>query len=214
MARYKAVVFDLDGTLLDTLTDIFNSVNVTITKYGYQARTRQEIRAYLGNGSERLCRLSLPKAVREDEFQKIFQSFLTYYQDHCQIATRPYDGITALLETLSQRGYKLAIVTNKPDGAAKELRRSFFPLVDVALGQNSSMRKKPAPDMVEKALEELGVEKAEAVYVGDSEVDKATADNSGLDCVLVTWGFRDQDVVEKMGAAHVIHRPEELLEVI
>ena len=83
MARYKAVVFDLDGTLLDTLTDIFNSVNVTITKYGYQARTRQEIRAYLGNGSERLCRLSLPKAVREDEFQKIFQSFLTYYQDHC-----------------------------------------------------------------------------------------------------------------------------------
>jgi phosphoglycolate phosphatase len=214
MPTYKAVIFDLDGTLLNTLTDLANAVNYVLTKYGYQAQPQKQIRAFLGNGIERLCRLALPKGISEREFQSVFQDFKAYYTDHCHIATKPYDGIAEVLEALKQKGRLTAVVSNKNEAAVMALKQEFFPQISVVIGQSGAMRRKPAPDMVNAALEKLGVSAGEAVYVGDSEVDKATADNVGMDCILVTWGFRDPDVVEKLGANFVIHAPEELLKYV
>lgn len=211
MTKYQAVVFDLDGTLLDTLTDLWNAVNVACKSKGFPPRTRLQVRRDLGNGLQRLLKLSLPKDVDENRFKCIFQAFRQYYLNHCNEATHPYEGIPELLRQLQAAGVKTAIVSNKAHPAVQELRDRYFPeTMKVAIGESTQVRWKPAPDTVLQALRELGVDKSQAVYVGDSEVDKATADNVGMDCFLVTWGFRDRGELKALEPAALVDQPEEI----
>lgn len=211
MTKYQAVVFDLDGTLLDTLTDLWNAVNVACKSKGFPPRTRLQVRRDLGNGLQRLLKLSLPKDVDENRFKCIFQAFRQYYLNHCNEATHPYEGIPELLRQLQAAGVKTAIVSNKAHPAVQELRNRYFPeTMKVAIGESTQVRRKPAPDTVLQALRELGVDKSQAVYVGDSEVDKATADNVGMDCFLVTWGFRDRGELKALEPTALVDQPEEI----
>lgn len=190
-------------------------MNAACKKYGCAPRTRLQVRRALGNGLERLLRLSLPEDMEENRFQTAFQFFRGYYLKHCDEETRPYEGIPELLRKLQQKGIRLAIVSNKAHPAVRELRDRYFPeTMQVAIGESVEIRRKPAPDTVFKALEELGIPKEQAVYVGDSEVDKKTADNAGMDCFLVTWGFRDRDELAALEPAALIDRPEQILEKV
>lgn len=183
--KYKAVVFDLDGTLLDTLTDLWNSVNAACREAGCAPRTRLQVRWALGNGLENLLHKSLPETMDLARFQRVFQDFRTYYLAHCNEETRPYRGIPELLEALEKLGVKTAIVSNKAHPAVLALRDRYFPkTMQVAIGESREVRRKPAPDTVFRALEELGIPREEAVYVGDSEVDKMTADTPAW---TVSW---------------------------
>lgn len=215
--KYNTVVFDLDGTLMDTLEDLANAVNEILRRNGYPVRTIEEVRRIVGNGLRQTLRLSLPEGTDEAVIDRLLPDFAAYYQDHCQIKTKPYDGIEDTLRELCERGYKLAIVSNKRDQAVKTLNQDYFQkYVKVAIGENedAGIRKKPAPDTVYQALRELGSTKEQAVYVGDSEVDKKTADNAGLPCVSVDWGFRDREELERLEPAWLISRPAELLEIL
>lgn len=215
MHKYKAVIFDLDGTLLNTLEDLRDSVNYSLQKFGYPSRTLSEIRNFVGNGIGKLLHRALPSDVSESEFQKVFDTFKSYYADHCNIKTRPYDGIMPLLERLKKEGYKLAIVSNKADFGVKALNRDYFnSLIDVALGEREGFRRKPEPDTVFAALEMLNVSKSETVYIGDSDVDIKTARNSGLDCISVDWGFRDRTFLIENGAKTIVSTPEELIDLL
>ena len=215
--KYDTVIFDLDGTLMDTLEDLANAVNETLRKNGYPVRTIQEIRRIVGNGLRQTITLALPESVDKQEIERLLPEFAAYYQAHCQIKTKPYDGIKDVLKELCARGYKLAIVSNKRDEAVKTLNEECFrEYVKIAIGENESagVRKKPAPDTVYQALQELGSKKERAIYVGDSEVDKMTADNAGLPCISVDWGFREHEELEKLSPDYLISRPEELLEIL
>lgn len=215
--RYDTVIFDLDGTLMDTLEDLADAVNEILRRNSYPVRTIQHVRRIVGNGLKQTLTLCLPEGTAQEEIDRLLPEFAAYYQAHCQIKTKPYDGIEDTLRKLCARGYKLAIVSNKRDEAVKTLNRECFEAyVKVAIGENESegIRKKPAPDTVYQALKELGSEKERAVYVGDSEVDKKTADNAGLPCISVDWGFRDREELEKLEPAYLISRPEELLEIL
>ena len=215
--KYDTVIFDLDGTLMDTLEDLANAVNETLKRHGYPVRTIQHVRRIVGNGLRQTLTLCLPEGTAQEEIDRLLPEFASYYQEHCQIKTKPYGGVMDLLKELSAKGYKLAIVSNKRDEAVKTLNKEYFQeYVKVAIGENESagIKKKPAPDTVYQALRELGSEKEQAVYVGDSEVDKKTADNAGLPCVSVDWGFRDREELEKLEPAYLISRPEELLEIL
>ena len=215
--KYDTVIFDLDGTLMDTLEDLANAVNETLKRHGYPVRTIQHVRRIVGNGLRQTLTLCLPEGTAQEEIDRLLPEFASYYQEHCQIKTKPYDGVMDLLKELSAKGFKLAIVSNKRDEAVKTLNKEYFQeYVKVAIGENESagIKKKPAPDTVYQALRELGSEKEQTVYVGDSEVDKKTADNAGLPCVSVDWGFRDREELEKLEPAYLISRPEELLEIL
>lgn len=215
--KYNTVIFDLDGTLMDTLEDLADAVNEILKRNGYPVRTIEEVRRIVGNGLRQTLTLCLPEGTKEEVVERLLPEFAAYYQAHCQIKTKPYDGIEDTLRKLCERGYKLAIVSNKRDAAVKTLRDECFrEYVAVAIGENedAGIRKKPAPDTVYQALKELGSGKEQAVYVGDSEVDKMTADNAGLPCISVDWGFRDREELERLRPAHLISRPEELLEIL
>lgn len=215
--RYDTVIFDLDGTLMDTLEDLANAVNEILRRNNYPVRAIQHVRRIVGNGLKQTLTLCLPEGTAQEEIDRLLPEFAAYYQAHCQIKTKPYDGIEDTLRELCARGYKLAIVSNKRDEAVKTLNRECFEAyVKVAIGENESagIRKKPAPDTVYQALKELGSREEQAVYVGDSEVDKKTADNAGLPCISVDWGFRDREELEKLEPAYLISRPEELLEIL
>ena len=180
------ILFDLDGTLLDTLEDLHDSVNHTLKCFGYPERSLEEVRRFVGNGARRLMDQAVPDGVDGGEAFAYFQS---WYRDHCQIKTRPYDGVPEALESLKGK-YPMAIVSNKPDVAVKPLCQQYFPGI-YALGEVPGCPRKPEPDMVYKAMEAIGVEKC--VYVGDSEVDVLTAKNAGVPCLSVLWGFRDRE---------------------
>lgn len=215
--RYDTVIFDLDGTLMDTLEDLADAVNEILRRHSYPVRTIQHVRRIVGNGLKQTLTLCLPEGTAQEEIDRLLPEFAAYYQAHCQIKTKPYNGVEDTLRELCARGYKLAIVSNKRDEAVKTLNRECFEAyVKVAIGENESagIRKKPAPDTVYQALKELGSRKEQAVYVGDSEVDKKTADNAGLPCISVDWGFRDREELEKLEPAYLISRPEELLEIL
>lgn len=217
MKKYDTVIFDLDGTLMDTLEDLANAVNEILRRNGYPVRTIEEVRRIVGNGLRQTLTLCLPQGTKEQVVDELLPDFASYYQEHCQEKTKPYDGIMDVLKTLHERGFKLAIVSNKRDEAVKTLNKECFQeYVKVAIGENESagIRKKPAPDTVYQALNELGSKKEQAVYVGDSEVDRATAENAGLPCISVEWGFRDREELEKLKPAWLISRPVELLEIL
>lgn len=214
---YHTVIFDLDGTLLNTIDDLTDAVKYVQEKYGFPLHSVDLVKKHVGNGIKKLIIRSIPHGESNPQFENVYQDFLAYYQEHCQIKTAAYPGIMNLLKSLHNRNIKMAIVSNKAHPAVLELNQIYFKdYISVAIGENETagIKKKPAPDSVRHALELLGSEQSEAVYVGDSEVDKATAENSGLDCVLCSWGFRERELLESLKPMSIIDKPEELLEVI
>lgn len=201
------VIFDMDGTLLDTLEDLRDATNYALAQYGYPPRTLEEVRRFVGNGALRLIQLAVPEGADPAPVLQIFQ---VYYKEHCQIKTRLYDGIPEVITALGGK-YPLAVVTNKPDFAAKAMSEVLFPGV-FALGEVAGVPRKPAPDMVFAAMQAIGVERC--VYVGDSEVDLATARNAGVPCISVLWGFRDRAELEALGADCFCEHPAQLPELI
>lgn len=214
---YNTVIFDLDGTLLNTIEDLADAVNYLQRKFGWEIHTVDKVRQNVGNGIRNLVIRSVPDGVDNPQFEEAFETFKKYYQKHCQVKTCAYPGIMELLEQLQSKGYKMAIVSNKAHPAVAELNKIYFKdYIDVALGENEAagIKKKPASDMVNLALDKLGSKKSEAVYVGDSEVDKATADNSGMDCVLCQWGFRELSLLQSLAPKAIIKEPAELLNIL
>lgn len=211
----KAIVFDMDGTLLNTLQDLTNAVNVVLEKYGLPVKTTEEVCKVVGNGAGNLVKGLLPDEEKHPQFEAILEEYKVYYAEHCEEETRPYDGILELLQEVKKRGFQMAVVSNKPDGAVKVLAEKYFDgCFQVAVGDQEGYQRKPAPDLVYKALEELKVSKEEAIYVGDSDVDLMTAMNAELPCVSVTWGFRDREFLMFHGAKIFIDKPMELLDII
>lgn len=215
MRRYDAIIFDLDGTLLDTLEDLTDAVNYVMEQYQLEQKTLSQVKGFVGNGIRKLMERCVPGEEDQERFEEIFQCFRSYYTEHCQEKTAPYEGILELLETLFREGYQMAIVSNKNHQAVEELNASFFSrYISVAVGQQEGLRPKPAPDTVDLALRQLGCRRERTLYVGDSDVDKQTADNSGMDCVSVTWGFRERALLESLGGEAVIDHPRQLLEFL
>ena len=205
-----AILFDLDGTLLDTLEDLTDSVNATLAQFSCPPRTREEVRQFVGNGARQLIRLALPAGTAEETVEQAFSWFGPYYRAHSQVKTCLYDGIAEAVAAVA-REFPVAIVSNKPDGAVKFLCGQYFPEV-YALGQSSSLPRKPAPDMVHAAMAQLGAERC--IYVGDSEVDVQTAANAGVPCLSVLWGFRDRQTLEEAGAVRFCEHPRDILTIL
>lgn len=215
MKRITAVIFDLDGTLLNTLEDLANSTNYALGQFGFPLRSVDEVRSFVGDGVRKLIERALPSADNEQSVDAVLDSFKQHYVQHCQERTCLYPGISELLYDLKTKGIRLAIVSNKLQSGVDELyKRYFSDVVEIAVGEQVGVRRKPAPDMVLKALAVLGVNKDEALYVGDSEVDVTTARAVEMSCVAVLWGFRDRDVLEQCGADFIIEQPLELMSVL
>ena len=214
MITYNTYIFDLDGTLLDTLTDLAASTNYALRTHGMPEHTIDEVRRFVGNGVRKLMERAVPDGTDNPLFDEAFATFRQHYMEHSLDTTRPYEGIPDMLAALKAKGCHLAVVSNKMMAATQELCRHFFPeTIEVAIGENEAegIRKKPAPDTVIAALRQLGVGEEGAVYVGDSDVDIATARNSNLPCISVLWGFRDRDFLLQHGASTLISAPKELL---
>lgn len=214
MMTYSTYIFDLDGTLLDTLGDLAASVNFALREHGMPEHSIDDVRSFVGNGVRLLMERAIPDGTDNPDFEATFATFRQYYMAHSLDTTRPYDGVPEALRELRNRGCQLAVVSNKMMAATQELIRHFFPdTIAVAIGEHEAegIRKKPAPDTVFAALRELGVGQEGAVYVGDSDVDIRTAENAGLPCISVLWGFRDKDFLIKHGAKTLISAPSELL---
>ena len=208
--KKTGLLFDLDGTLLNTLEDLRDATNAALRHFGCPERTLEEIRTFVGNGARNQIRLSLPGRADDPDLDAVLEWYKAYYADHCQIKTAPYPGIGEMLEGLKGE-WPMAIVSNKPDVAVKTLCAEHFPGI-YALGETADCPRKPAPDMVYKAMEVLGVEKC--IYVGDSEVDVLTAKNGGVPCVCVLWGFRDRPQIEAAGGEYFCQTAEQLVSVI
>ena len=204
-----AILFDLDGTLLDTLGDLHASTNAVLRQFGYPERTIDEVRRFVGNGARVLIQQAVP-AGEDHRVDEVLSAFQTYYAAHCDILTRPYPGIPALLSALGEK-YPLAVVSNKPDRAVKELAKIYFPAL-YARGESTDCPRKPAPDMVRMAMQALGAENC--IYVGDSEVDVMTAKNAGVPCIAVTWGFRDVETLRAAGAEYFCDDAADLPQMI
>ena len=208
---YNIFVFDLDGTLLDTLQDLANSVNYALRQHGMPEHSIDDIRRFVGNGVRLLMERAVPDGARNPQFEAAFATFRQYYMQHSLDTTRPYDGIPELIHELKARGCQMAVVSNKMMAATQELVHHFFPDIPVAIGEHEAagIRKKPAPDTVFEALRQL--EFGNAVYIGDSEVDIETARNSGLPCISVLWGFRSRDFLLAHGATTFAEHPLDIL---
>ena len=212
---YSTYIFDLDGTLLDTLTDLAASCNYALRTHGMPEHSIDDVRRFVGNGVRKLMERAIPDGDANPDFEATFATFREHYMVHSLDTTKPYPGIMDALAELKARGCRLAVVSNKMMAVTVELCKYFFPeTIEVAIGENEAegIRKKPAPDTVFAALKQLGVSGDNAVYVGDSDVDLATANNSGLPCISVLWGFRDREFLLDHGATTFITSPKELLD--
>ena len=207
--KKTGLLFDLDGTLLNTLEDLRDATNAALRHFGCPERTLEEIRTFVGNGARNQIRLSLPGRADAPDLDAVLEWYKAYYADHCQIKTAPYPGVPELLETLKGE-WPMAIVSNKPDIAVKTLCAEHFPGI-YALGEAPDCPRKPAPDMVYKAMAAIGVERC--IYIGDSEVDIRTAKNAGVPCISVLWGFRDRCVLENEGGRYFCAEARELPEL-
>ena len=214
---YKTFIFDLDGTLLDTLQDLADSVNYALRQHGMPEHSIDDIRRFVGNGVRLLMERAVPDGAENPLFEVTFATFRQHYMQHSLDTTRPYDGIPELIHELKTRGCKMAVVSNKMMAATQELVRHFFPDIEVAIGEHEAagIKKKPAPDTVFEALRQLGVslQPSSVTYVGDSDVDLATARNSGLPCISVLWGFRDRDFLLAHGATTFVEHPLDILTI-
>lgn len=212
MMGFETVIFDLDGTLLDTLDDLMDACNYALRQVGAPERTRAEVRRFVGNGLGLLMERALPNGRENPRYDEALACLQSYYDTHNRIKTAPYSGVSDLVQTLIRRGIAVAVVSNKPDTSVKPLVAEFFPhMFPVAIGERPGVRRKPAPDTVWEALKELGKNRESAVYVGDSEVDLATARNAGIPCISVTWGFRDRDVLDAAGGTRYAASPSDVL---
>lgn len=209
--KYNTVIFDLDGTLLNTLEDLAASVNHALCGRTNVRRTLMEVRAFVGNGVHRLMELSLPGGEKNPQFEAAMADFRAHYAVHCRDHTRCYPQIEKMLDALAARGLKMGIVSNKPDAQVRDMNTEYFGGVfGAAIGEKEGVRRKPAPDSLFCAMDTLGAAKEATLYVGDSEVDVMTAKNAGVDCLSVTWGFRDKPILERAGAVRFIDAPMEL----
>lgn len=210
---YEIYIFDLDGTLLDTLQDLAASVNYALRQHHMPEHSIDDVRRFVGNGVRRLMERAIPEGAANPAFEAAFATFRKYYMEHSLDTTRPYDGIPELIHELKKRGCRMAVVSNKMMAATQELVHHFFPEIEVAIGEDEAagIRKKPAPDTVFAAMKQLG--EGSAVYVGDSDVDLATARNSGLPCISVLWGFRDRDFLLAHGATTFVEQPLDILSI-
>lgn len=213
MRTYKTVIWDLDGTLLNTLVDLMNSVNFAMRELGYKERTLEDIRLFVGNGVKKLVELSIPGGRENPDYDKAYELFTKFYAEHNLDNTLPYDGVLEIISELKSRGVTQAIVSNKVDDAVRKLNEEFFH-VDFAIGVTDLLPRKPAPDMVLKAMNELHADKETTVYIGDSEVDLKTAENSGLDVISVLWGFRNFEEIKEYGPMCTVEKPNEILKYI
>lgn len=215
LVMIDTVIFDLDGTLLNTLDDLADSVNYALSQFELPMRQVSEIRNFVGNGVEKLIERAVEHRLSEVEEQDCLNVFKQHYSQNMNNKTKPYDGILDVIKQLLDNNYHIAIVSNKFDSAVKELNETYFEgLFPVAIGESASVAKKPAPDSVYEALAQLKVTGESAIYVGDSDVDVMTAHNAGLPCVGVTWGFRDKELLLSMGAEYIIESPAELFAVL
>lgn len=212
---YKLAVFDMDGTILDTLEDLKDSVNFALAECGYPQRTYDEVRSFVGNGIRKLIERSVPAGTSVSDIDRVHEVFTGHYKIHCADKTKAYDGIKSLLEDLRANGVKTAVVSNKADYGVQELCKEYFDgLFDYAIGEREGIRRKPAPDSVNEALRVLGTPKNEAIYIGDSDVDFETAKNAELPCISVLWGFRDEEFLRSKGATLFVHKPSEILNIV
>ena len=215
MMKYKAIIFDLDGTLTDTLEDLCLSVNHALRSCELPERTLDEVRHFVGNGVRKLIERSVPSGTEPRLLEQCFETFRAHYVIHCQDHTCLYPGIASLLTALHAKGYKMAVVSNKLQSGVDELADLFFNgVIDVAIGERPGIPCKPAPNMVLAALAQLGVTPSEAVYVGDSDVDLQTAANAELPCISVLWGFRNRDFLVAHGATMLVERPQDILSLV
>ena len=211
----KAVLFDMDGTVLDTLDDLADSVNRSLAEFSLPSVETSVVSRNLGNGAAYLIRHCVPQDTPDKLYEQVLAFYKPWYDAHCRIKTRPYEGIPELMRDLKAQGLRLAIISNKPDPAVQELAAFFFPgLAEIVVGESPSIRRKPSPDTVLAAVSRMGLAVDDCVYVGDSEVDIETARNAGMSCTSVTWGFRDEKVLVSSGATRLAHTPTELQERI
>lgn len=212
--KKNIIIFDLDGTLLNTLNDLADSTNITLEHFNYPIRTVEEVRNFVGNGVAKLIERAIPEGRNNTDFEKCLEYFKKVYSKNMYNKTAPYDGIIEMLEKLHIKGYKTAVVSNKFDAAVKELCSRYFPgLIDLAAGENEEMgiKKKPAPDTVLKVLNDFNSNKSGAIYVGDSEVDIMTAQNAGIPCISVSWGFKDKQFLIEHNAEFIADSPNDIL---
>ena len=209
--KYDTIIFDLDGTLLDTLDDLAISTNYALRQMGYAERSREEIRSFVGNGVKKLIERAVPDGTSIEKTEETLSIFKQYYAENSDVHTKPYDGVLSLLDRLIAEGFRIAVVSNKLDSAVKTLcRRYFGDRILVAIGDKEGIAKKPAPDMVHEALAILYAHHFDAVYIGDSDVDIHTAQNAKMDCISVAWGFRDEDFLVQSGASLIVRHPSEI----
>lgn len=215
MKPFGTVIFDLDGTLLNTLEDLKDAVNAALSMHQFPKRTLEEVQSFVGNGVRQLILKAVPENTKAEEAEACLTDFKAYYNLHSQDKTKPYEGILKLLETLKENQINIAVVSNKYEQAVKELCKHYFgACIMAAVGDMDDVPKKPAPDSVCRALRELEASVEDAVYVGDSEVDVETAKNAGMSCIGVSWGFRGRRFLEEAGADCIIDAPEELLDFV
>jgi len=213
--KYKLVIFDMDGTILDTITDLMNAANYALIKSGAQPRSEDEIRRFIGNGIKKLMERCMPEGAGKEDYDNCLYDFMMHYDVHYNDNTCPYDGIIELIDAVRAKGIKTAVVSNKNDKAMQALTKQHFPgCFDFAIGVTDTRAIKPAPDMCQYTLEQLGIDKKDACYIGDTEVDMQTAENSGLDMIGVSWGFRGRKRLEELGCRTIVDRPEEILGIV
>lgn len=211
----KLLIFDLDGTILNTLDDLADSTNYALRQHGLPERSITEVRNFVGNGIGKLIERAVPEGCSEETRTNVLNDFSAHYKVHSADKTRPYDGILEVLKELNSRGYLLAVVSNKADFAVHSLCEHYFPgIFSFVVGEREDVRRKPAPDSVFAVLERFQTEKKDAVYIGDSDVDAQTARNAGVDLIAVAWGFRDREVLEANGAKVILKTPDEILSVL
>lgn len=213
--KKTSLIFDLDGTLLDTIGDLTDSTNYALEKFGFPQRTTEEVRSFVGNGLKMLIFRALPAGTDDATIEAVLLQMKMHYTENYHNKTVPYSGVSELLARLHEDGYPMAIVSNKADSVVSLLRTLYFDgLIPVAVGETEQISRKPAPDMVWEGLRRLGTQRDSAVYIGDSEVDIRTADNAGLPCLSVSWGFRTAQQLQAAGARLIVHSPQELYTVI
>lgn len=213
--KHKLAIFDLDGTILNTLDDLADSLNFALTCEGFPARTLDEVRRFVGNGILKLVERALPEGSDQAALVRVFETFKVHYKDHCAIKTAPYKGIPSLLAELKCRSIKLAVVSNKADFAVQTLCADYFGgIFDYAVGEREGIRRKPAPDAVNEVLAHFGIAPTDAVYIGDSEVDVETARNASLSLIAVDWGFRDKACLRESGAECIVSDPAQIAKLI
>ena len=212
---YQNVIFDLDGTLLNTLEDLKDSTNYALAQHSYPTRTLEEVRCFVGNGIRKLIDRAVPEGTSVEKTDKVFATFREYYATHSRVKTSMYEGMEQVMDALKEQNISMAIVSNKADDAVKDLAKYYFAkYIDVAIGEREGISRKPAPDSVYEAMRLLGATKENTVYVGDSDVDRATAKNAGIPCISVNWGFKSTEFLKENGAAQIVSTPTELVNAI